>query len=151
MIFFFSLMIFTLCYQALLNAMASLMHLNSSIFLVAPIVIVAVIFGFRSLGGLFILLCAGILVDSLTGGALGANMLLMVFVGLLSMILSSWLGQPHWPLVFSFLLAVSFVYRILLSQMGNWGFESLIIGPFADALAGVMLFSWVPKRVFKID
>lgn len=151
MIALFLVMLFTLVYQASLNAMSFLLHAHHSIFLVAPLVLVIVVFCFPIPKGLFILLCSGALIDSLTGGDFGTNILLMVFLGFFGMSLSSWLGKPHWPMVFSFLLGTSCLYRLILSQISNFGISNLLFGPLADAFVGMMIFYWMPRWVIKMD
>ena len=151
MIAFFLMMFLTLCYQAFLTAMVVVVHAQSSIFLVAPIVLVLAIFCFGLLEGLWALVFAGILIDSLTGSLMGVNMVLLVILGAVGMAFSSWLGKPHWPMMVTFLFGTSLVYRLSMIQAGNWGFWNLILGPMADALVGFMIFYGLPRRVIKMD
>ena len=144
MMAFLLILLSTLLSQALLNAAVVLFHAESSLVLVGPIVLVVVIFCFDLLPALLALICAGILIDSLTGSLSGANMLALTFIGLLAMGLSSWLGKPHWPMIAAFLLGTSILYRLWMFQIG-------ILGPLADACVGLLIFYWLPKRVIKID
>ena len=151
MIAFFLILLFTLSYQAFLNAMVVVFHAQSSLFLVAPIILVVAIFCLGMLEGLWALIFAGILIDSLTGSITGVNMVLLAFLGLFGMGLSSWLGKPHWPMIVCFLLGTSLVYRLMMVQLGNWGLSNLFLGPVIDACVGFMIFYWLPRRVIKMD
>ena len=151
MMAFLTVMGFTLLAQASLNALAVLFHSESSLLLVAPIVLVVVVFCLDMLPGLWILVFAGMLIDSLTGSLSGVNMILLTFLGLIGMALSSWLGKPHWPMILAFLLGTSLVYRLIMIFAGNWGMLNLLLGPWADACMGLLIFYWLPKRVIKID
>jgi hypothetical protein len=151
MIAFFLMMLFTLCYQAFLNAMVVVVHAQSSIFLVAPIILVLAVFCFGVLEGLWALIFAGILIDSLTGSLTGVNMVLLAILGATGMAMSAWLGKPHWPMIVTFLLGTSLVYRLAMVQAGNWGFWNLILGPIADAFVGFMIFYGLPRRVIRMD
>jgi phosphate starvation-inducible membrane PsiE len=151
MIGFFLLMLFTLFYQAFLNGMSVLAHAHSSFLLAAPVVLVLVIFCMNILPGLFLLPFVGMLLDAMTGGGVGQHLVWMVIFGFIGMMLSSWLGKPHSPLIFAFLLGASFIYRLWLSQMGNWGFSNLLFGPLADALVGMLIFYCLPTRVIRMD
>ncbi|MEI6791292.1 MAG: hypothetical protein WCK42_08940, partial [Myxococcaceae bacterium] len=114
-------------------------------------VLVVVVFCLDMLPGLWILVFAGMLIDSLTGSLSGVNMILLTFLGLIGMALSSWLGKPHWPMILAFLLGTSLVYRLIMIFAGNWGMLNLLLGPWADACMGLLIFYWLPKRVIKID
>jgi hypothetical protein len=151
MIGFFLIVLFALVYQAFLNAATTLIHAGSNFLLVAPIVLVLSVFCMSITSGLLILPFVGMVLDALTGGVIGPHMVWMVIFGFAGMMLGSWLGKPHWPLVFSFLLGASVVYRLWLSQMGNWGIWNLLLGPFADGLVGMIIFYWMPRRVIKMD
>lgn len=151
MIVFFLIMLLTLLYQAFLNAMVLVLHAQSSILLVAPIILVIVIFCLRIREGLCVLIFAGILIDSLTGSITGINMVLLVFLGLLGMGLSYWLGKPHWPMLVMFLLGTSLLYRIIMVQIGNFGMWNLIGGPVADTCVGCLIFYGLLRRVIKMD
>ncbi len=151
MIPFFLLMLFTLFYQAVLNGMSVLTHAYSSFFLAAPVVLVLVIFCMNILSGLFLLPFLGMLLDAMTGGVAGQHLVWMVIFGFSGMMLSSLLGKPHSPLILSFLLGSSLIYRLWLSQMGNWGISNLLLGPFADALVGMLIFYCLPTRLIRMD
>ncbi|MEI6805677.1 MAG: hypothetical protein WCK49_04130 [Myxococcaceae bacterium] len=151
MIAFFLIMLFTLLYQAFLNAMVVVFHASSALFLVAPVVLVLVIFCLGMVEGLWALIFAGILIDSLTGSITGVNMVLLAFLGALGMGMSSWLGKPHWPMFVGFLCGTSLIYRLMMVQMGNWGGVNLIFGPIADACIGFLVFYLLPRRVIKMD
>ncbi len=151
MIGFFGVMLFTLFYQAFLNGLSFLTHAHSSFLLAAPIVLVLVIFSMSMLSGLFVLPFVGMLLDALTGGYAGQHLVWMVVFGFSGMMLGSLLGKPHSPLIFSFLFGASLIYRLWLSQMGNWGFSNLLFGPFADAFIGMLIFYSLPARVIRMD
>lgn len=151
MIAFFLVMLFTLLYQAFLNAMVVVFHDSSSLFLVAPVILVLVVFCLGIVEGLWALIFAGILIDSLTGSIAGVNMVLLAFLGAFGMTVSSWLGKPHWPMFIAFLCGTSLVYRLMMVQMGNWGGVNLILGPIADAIVGFFVFYLLPRRVIKMD
>lgn len=151
MISFFLIMLFTLLYQAFLNAMVIVFHASSSLLLVAPIILVLTVFCLGAVEGLWVLIFAGILIDSLTGSITGVNMVLLVFLGAIGMGLSSWLGKPHWPMIIAFFCGTSLVYRLMMVQMGNWGGVNLIFGPMLDACIGFFIFYWLPRRVIKMD
>ena len=151
MIAFFLMMLLTLVFQSILNAASVLAHANSSILMAAPLIVVVTVFCMPMLKGLLTLFFAGIIIDSLTGGLIGTNMALLVFLGFLGMMLSSWLGRPHWPMVFAFLLGASCLYRVALSWLVNFGVLNLFLGPFMDACVGLIFFYWIPRRVIKMD
>lgn len=151
MISFFLILLSTLVGQSLLNAVAVLLHVETSLLLVAPIVLVISIFCLETLEALWVLMFVGIVIDSLTGSLAGLNMWLLVFLGAAGIALSSWLGKPHWPMIVSFLLGVSFVYRMILAQMGNYEFLNLLLGPCVDACVGFLIFYSLPRRVIKMD
>ncbi|MES2503280.1 MAG: hypothetical protein V4534_00195 [Myxococcota bacterium] len=151
MIAFFMIIVLALVYQAFLNATSFLFHAKNSFFLSAPLVLAVAVFCLPIRMGLAVLMCAGILIDSLTGGIIGPNLVLLVFLGLLGYFVTSWLGKPHWPMVFSFLFGASFLYRLVLSQLSNYGSLNLILGPFADMFIGMIFFYCMPRRIIKID
>src|SRR3989338_3978342 len=125
MMLFLWVLLSTLLGQALLNVAVVIFHAESSWVLLPPILLVVVVFCFDLLLGLWVLICAGILMDSLTGSLAGTHMLMLTFLGLCGMGLSSWLWKAHWPMVVVFLLGTSLVYRIGLLQISNWSLVNL--------------------------
>lgn len=151
MIAFFLILLLTLLYQSFLNAMVLVLHAQSSWLLVAPVILVVAVFCLSLLEGLWVLIFAGILIDSLTGSLTGVNMMLLTFLGVAGMAMSSWLGKPHWPMIVAFLFGTSLFYRLMMVQIANWGLLNLIVGPILDTCVGFLIFYGLPRRVIKMD
>lgn len=151
MIPFFLLMLFTLLYQAFLNAMVVVFHASTSWFLVAPLVLVIAVFCLQIFEVLWVLIFAGIIIDSLTGNIANTNMLGLTLMGLLALGMSSSLGKPHWPMIIGFLVGFSFLYRIFMSGFVNISIFNLVFGPILDAIVGFAVFYCLPKWVIRMD
>ena len=145
-----ALMVFSaLLFQAFLNAAVVLLQAQSSLILLAPVVVVVAVFCLDIYPALWALMIIGMILDSLTGNLFGFNMVLLVFLGAVAMLISRWLGKAHWPMIILFLLATSLVYRLVLLPMGGWTWIDLLFGPVLDLCVGfLVLYSLPSKYVF---
>lgn len=145
-------LIFSSCWQAL--------SLNWPFFInmvfLPPIVLVFSLQNFKLMETIFISLLVGLLIDSMGGFLIGFNMMLMLILSFILLSLNLFNGRIYQNELIYYVMAVSFVYRILLliSQFIFIGSKTnllllqLILGPILDGLlSGVFYFILIKALV----
>lgn len=131
-------LLFVSCWHAL--------SLNWPLFLnmvfLPPIVLVFSLQNFKANEMILTSLLVGLLIDSMGGFLIGVNMLLMLLVSFVLASLNLFNGRIYQQELTYYVMATSFIYRILLliSQLilvgskANFLWFSLILGPVIDGL-----------------
>lgn len=127
-------------YQVLLLAFAAVFGAENFFAATAPVAVIFCVFFLGPLEGIVVMLGMGFLIDAVSGMPIGFNMIALLILWCASSLAASWLiGRPQWWVLGFFVLSSSWVYRIGMGFIGNWGLKSLILAPFFDAIIGLIL------------
>lgn len=114
-----------------------------------PIILVFSLQNFKMFETILICLLVGLIVDSMGGFLIGVNMLLMLVISFVLLSLNLFNGRISQSELIYYVMAVSFIYRVLLlaGQLILFGFKTnilllqLILGPIFDGLlSGVFYY-----------
>lgn len=133
--------------QLCLNASAVIWDIADFPLTLLPAVWVFAAYYQKPSEGLWTSLLAGFVIDGLTGMPIGANGLISVIGFALCFMGGLWLGRPSHAVLWAFVAASSFLYRLLLapillvlwSRSSNMEWWSTIWAPPIDGLIGLLL------------
>lgn len=147
----FLVLAFTLIFQSVLAAVPVVFEISHIYLLLAPVIVVVSLVCLETFEAMWAIIAAGIILDILTANSSGIGLLAITLVGASASIALSYLGKPHWPMLFGLLFAASLLERLILSYHGQVSWDAFLIGPLMDCFFGALVFYFLPRSVIKID
>lgn len=144
-------LVFGAVWQALANALPQWLNL----FFFPPVIIVFSLQYFKPLETIFIALICGLMADIFGGFLIGSNMLLMLLLAFIMGALNLFSGRIYRQELFYYVMAVSFVYRLILlivhlvflGSKTNVFIAQLIMGPIIDGLVSFIFYHLLVKML----